>query len=131
MTDHKGNIDISRHNGHITIAAMMPSWDKRNLDNEIIVDLPLLNIQTNAYNEDDAIIAREEVLKCFFIAAERFGNGIEEELIPLGWNIVKSDGKNTQLEFNVPENDAVFVRMFETGEEYVTPNLEIEELEYA
>lgn len=46
----------------------------------IIVNIPLLNLQTVAKNEQDIPIAIYEAIACFYISSEKFGKGFLEEL---------------------------------------------------
>ena len=126
MNITEANIEITREGQRLTsISVFMPIWNKESDFGNILVQLPLLAVETIAKSEEDAEFAIEEALKCFCIAAERFGQGIEKELQALGWTQVDQNGKPV-LGYNVSDTDAVIDRLLQTGENYVNPRLEIE-----
>lgn len=133
MNITEANIEIKRTaNKHVSISVSMPVWSKESeFDGNILVKLPLLDIDTIASNEQDAEIAIKEAIQSFCIAAEKFGEGIEKELQALGWKRVDHNG-NPILGFCVSETDELLERLFRTGDHYINPDLEIaEELEHA
>jgi hypothetical protein len=133
MNITEANIEIKRTiNKHVSISVSMPVWSKESeFDGNIIVKLPLLDIDTIASNEQDAEIAIKEAIQSFCVAAEKFGEGIEKELQALGWKRVDQKG-NPVLGFCVSETDELLERLLQTGDNYINSDLEIaEELEHA
>lgn len=129
----EANIEITRAGEKlVSISVSMPVWSKESeFDGNIIVQLPLLDIDTIAKDEQDAEIAIKEAIQSFCVAAEKFGEGIEKELQALGWKRVDQNG-NPVLGFCVPETDDLLERLLQTGDNYINPKLEIaEELEHA
>ncbi len=133
MENMEANIVITRNEGKLaSISVQMPIWSKESeFDNNTIVKLPLLGVETIAKNEYDAEIAIKEAIQSFCVVAEKFGQGVEAELQSLGWKIVDSNG-NPILGFCVSETDALLDRLLQTGDNYINEKLEIkEELEHA
>lgn len=129
----EANIEIIRDkDGETFISVSMPVWSKKSeFDDNLIVRLPLLGIETIAENEKDAEVAIEEAIKSFCIASDKFGEGIETELQSLGWVRVDHNG-NPILGYCVSDADAVIDRLLQTGDNYSNPKLEIsEELAHA
>ena len=129
MKTNEANIKISRNENKITsIAVFMPIWTKQSDQGNLLVQLPLLGINTIAKDEKDAEIAIEEAIASFCIVAEKFGQGVEKELISLGWTAIDSKTKEPVLGYTVSdENDdaAMLERLMETGENYTNEHLEI------
>lgn len=132
MNITEANIEITRTDKGISISVSMPVWTKESqFDNNVLVKLPLLDIDTIAKNEEDAEVAIKEAIQSFCVAAEKFGQGIEKELQALGWKQVDQDG-NAILGFCVSETDELLDRLLQTGDNYINANLEIaEELDHA
>jgi hypothetical protein len=105
----------------------MPVWSRESeFDANIHVQLPLLDIETIARDENDAEFAIKEAIQSFCIASEKFGEGIEKELQALGWKKADNNG-NPVLSFCVSETDDLLDRLLQTGDYYVNPKLEIAE----
>jgi hypothetical protein len=128
MNTVEANIEITRTDGKlVSISVSMPIWSKESeFDNNILVHLPLLDIDTIASDEKDAEFAIKEAIQSFCIASEKFGEGIEKELQALGWKQVDQNG-NQILGFCVSETDELLDRLLQTGDSYVNPKLEIAE----
>jgi hypothetical protein len=92
--DHKtaiASIKITKGKNTTNINIDMPIWTKRDSNGRFYANLALLGgITTFADNEIDLDIAINEAASCFFIAAQKNGKGIFEELKALGW-MIKSD----------------------------------------
>ena len=100
---------IARVKGELsTISVVMPIWIKR--EDFISISIPMLMLKTVASNEEDINKAIEGTIKCFCIAAEKFGKGLEAELEALGWE--KND---SSLEFSMPDNE-VIEEILKTGQ---------------
>lgn len=129
----EANIEIIRTGKKlVSVSVSMPVWSKESeFDGNILVQLPLLDIDTIAKDEQDAEIAIKEAIQSFCVAAEKFGEGIEKELQALGWKRVDQNG-NPILGFCVSETDDLLERLLQTGDSYINPKLEIvEDLEHA
>ena len=128
MTTIEANIEITRTGDKlVSISVSMPVWSKESeFNGNILVKLPLLNIDTVARDEKDAEFAIKEAIQSFCIASEKFGEGVEKELQSLGWKQVDQDG-NHILGFCVSEADELLDRLLQTGDNYVNPKLEISE----
>lgn len=132
MNNSEANIEIIRRSSNeISISVSMPVWTKLSeFDNNILVKIPLLNIETIAKNELDSEIAIKEAIQSFCIASEKFGQGIEKELQSLGWQMVDQSG-TAILGFCVSETEELLDRLLQTGDNYINTELKIEEPIYA
>lgn len=129
----EANIEIMMENGKaVSVSVSMPVWGKKSeIDGNLHVKIPLLNIETIAKDENDADIAIKEAIQGFCIVAQKFGQGIEKELQSLGWTRVDHNG-NPILGYCVSETDDLIDRLIQTGDSYINPKLELtEEPEYA
>ncbi len=126
MITTEANIKITRNRGKlISISVFMPIWNKQSEHGNILVQIPLLGIDTIANDEKDAEKAIDEAIASFCIVAEKFGLGIEKELQALGWISVEGEIGVPTLGFNVSDTDVMLERLMQTGENYVNPHLEI------
>jgi len=106
----------------------MPVWNKQSEHENLIVQLPLLGIQTIAKDEKDAEKAIEEAIISFCIVAERFGQGIAKELQSLGWTTIDGLTGEPLLGYTVSDesdSDALLERIMQTSDKYINPHLEI------
>lgn len=127
MNTTEANIEIIRHGETLSsVSVIMPRWIKAEYDNTLSVNIPFFGIKTFAKDEEDSEIAIEEAIKCFCLAAERFGQGVEAELQTLGWNRIKEENEHSLLSYSVPDTNVVLEQIMQTGEQYAH-NLEIEE----
>lgn len=86
MEHSKSIIEIARGMS-VDIKLIMPILVKNN-EHTRNISIPLFGLKTYSTCEDeDTKDAIDEALKCFFIAAEKHGKGIEKELVSLGWHI--------------------------------------------
>lgn len=132
MNTTEANIKITRNGDKlISISVFMPIWNKQSDHGNLLVQIPLLGIETIAKDENDAEKAIDEAIASFCIVAEKFGQGVEKELQALGWIPVDSETNESALGYNVSDTDAMLERLMQTGENYVNPHLEIAELEIA
>jgi hypothetical protein len=121
----EANIEIIRTNGILSsVSVVIPSWSKNNEDNSITIDMPMFGLKTFAQNEQDMENAIEEAIKCFCIASEKFGMGIEKELIQIGWSFISDDTKNTSLDYQIPSDNFVLEQIMQTGNQYAHADLE-------
>ena len=126
MNTVEANIKITRNLDKLTsISVFMPIWNKQSDQGNLLVQLPLLGIDTIARNEADADKAIEEAIASFCIVAEKFGQGIEKELQALGWVAIDGETGEPLLGYNVSNTDAMLERLMQTGENYVNQHLEI------
>jgi len=122
MNNLETNIEIFRRGNKIeAISVLMPIWNKLSDHGNLIINLPLLGIETIAKDENDADKAIEEAIISFCIVAEKFGQGIEKELISLGWSF---EEKSNSLVY-VSENNSVVEQILKTGDNYIKSHLEI------
>ena len=125
MITSEANIEITRHDGVLhSISAVMPVWNKTGEDDIIAVNIPLFGMKTFATDEADVDIAIEEAIKCFCIASEKFGNGLNQELVDLGWTAVENEKERISLDYNIPDDNFVFEQLMQTGEQYAHADLE-------
>jgi hypothetical protein len=123
---NEANIEIIKHGETlVSISVVMPVWSKIQDDGTIAVNIPLFGLKTFASDENDAIIAISEAIKCFCIASEKFGQGINAELKTLGWVSVNQNEEVSSFDFNVADDDIVFEQIMQTGEQFVEHNLSI------
>lgn len=96
MQTLEANIEITRVDKKlVSISVSMPVWSKESeFDSNILVKLPLLDIDTIASSDKDAEFAIKEAIQSFCIASEKFGEGIEKELQALGWKNVDENGNH-------------------------------------
>lgn len=126
MTTQEANIKITRNENKITsISVLMPIWNKESDHGNLLINIPLLGIETIARHENDADKAIEEAIVSFCIVAEKFGQGIEKELQTLGWQKIDSSTGEPEIGYNVSNPDDVLDRLIRTGDNYVNPHLEI------
>ena len=81
----EANIEITRNGEKLAVSVLMPVWNRFADHGNLLVELPLLGINTIAKDENDADKAIEEAIASFCFAADKFGQGIEKELQALGW----------------------------------------------
>ena len=126
MGTNEANIKITRSGDKISsISVSMPIWTKVSEQNNILIILPLLGIETIAENEADSEKAIEEAIISFCIVSERFGQGVEKELIVLGWVTVENEVGDDLLGYNIEDGDSLIERLIQTGDNYTNANLEI------
>lgn len=120
------NFKINRtKGGHISISVLMPIWNKQLDSGNLLIHLPLLNIETYAQNELDSVEAIKEAIASFCIVSEKFGQGIENELQSIGWKSINSVSGEIDLGYCASDPDSMLERIMQTGENYITQNLEI------
>jgi hypothetical protein len=124
MKTAEGNIEIKRKNGALcSISVIMPIWSKLLDDATISVDVPLFGLKTFVKSEEDVDVAVEEAIKCFCIASEKFGQGIEKELQTIGWTF--ENEKDDLLNFIIDSENSVFEQIMETGEQFAESDLQV------
>lgn len=129
MNTTEANIKITRTSGKIdSLSVSMPIWNKQSNHGNLLVKLPLLGIETIAKDEKDAEKAIEEAITSFCVVAEKFGQGVEKELLSLGWTAI--DGKTGEpiLGYTISDKsdaDAMLERLMQTGDNYANQHLEI------
>lgn len=128
MNTVEANIKISRVGKLTTVSVQMPIWTKESDYGNLIISLPLLGIETIAKDQDDTEKAIEEAITSFCKVADKFGQGIEKELLTLGWVHCKEDGEQIlgYTLSDASETDAMLERLIQTGEDYVNPELKLE-----
>lgn len=124
MKTSEANIKITRIEDVLSsISLIMPTW-KHQEDTSLSVIIPLFGIKTFAKDLDDADIAINEAIKCFCIASEKFGQGIEKELQTIGWSTV--DNNHSLLNYSIDSNDNIVLeQIMETGDQFAENNLAI------
>lgn len=126
MNTTEANIKITRNGDKISsISVFMPIWNKHSDHGNLLVQLPLLGIETMAKDENDAEKAIDEAIVSFCIVSEKFGQGIEKELQALGWIHIHSETCEPVLGYNVSDTDVMLERLMLTGENYINQHLEI------
>lgn len=120
----EANIEITRFKNTLSsISVIMPTW-KHQEDEVLTVTIPLFGIKTFAKNMEDAEIAISEAIKCFCIASERFGKGVEKELEYIGWDFKAAIGANTSLlNYSIESTNVVLESIMETGDQFAENNL--------
>lgn len=129
MNTTEANIKITRNKGMIdSISVFMPIWNKQSDHGNLLVKLPLLGIETIAKDEIDAEKAIEEAITSFCVVAEKFGQGVEKELLSLGWTAIHGETGEPVLGYTISHEstaDAMLERLMQTGDSYVNQHLEI------
>ena len=92
--DHKkviANIKLlPSSNGETDIKIEMPIWIRKDEQGKFYANLALLGgIMTYADNEADLDKAINEAIAVFFENADKYGKGLQNELVTLGWQIKK------------------------------------------
>ena len=119
MNTTEANIEIKRNNGKLSsVSAIMPTWSKVEDDGNLSVNIPLFGIRTFAKNSSDTDIATKEAITCFCIASEKFGRGLETELIFLGWEIMEDSSNKVTLNYSVESKDFIMEQIMQTGEQF-------------
>ncbi|MBU3664002.1 MAG: hypothetical protein FGM41_12510 [Bacteroidetes bacterium] len=116
MKEKEASVEISRDESGtlLGLKLFMPVWVAPRLDGTFDVKLPLLAISIDAFSEDDIDVAIKEVTLAFAKSAEKFGNGLEKEIIALGWKHDK--GKSHKNLFSVTSKNLPFPSMIKTGQ---------------
>ncbi len=129
MNTTEANIKITRIGTKIvSLSVFMPIWNKHSDHGNLLVQIPLLGIDTIAKDENDAEKAIEEAITSFCIVAEKFGQGVEKELLSLGWTAIDGETGEPMLGYTVSDNsdtDIMLERLMQTGDNYVNQHLEI------
>lgn len=130
MKTIEANIEIKRENGILSfISVIMPTWNKMDDNDCVSVNIPLFGLKTIAKDETDADAAIMELIKCFSIASEKFGQGIEKELETLGWSLTENSERYSLLTYGIEQNNVinnvVLEQIMETGEQFAKNNLVI------
>lgn len=116
METMEANIEIVRSGSTLPfVKIILPIWEKPTDDGFILVSIPFLNLETIAETSDEIEIAAEEAIHCFFIAAEKFGQGLEKEIESLGWRKQHGAQPDNDTLFNLTRKDPVFNGMMNTG----------------
>lgn len=97
------------------IKVFTPTWQHKEKDGKIYIRIPFFGIETYATTEDRIDIAIEESIKCFCMAAEDCGLGLESELEYIGWQKVESDG---HLYMDLNMKGPAFDYVLNTGEQH-------------
>jgi len=111
MGNTEASIEVLREDKSMKISVVMPIWRKQISENTLAINIPLFGLKTYVKAEEETNSAVDEALKCFFIASQKYGSGIETELISLGWKPI-----NNSMEFM--ESSPVMEQIMETGEQY-------------
>lgn len=117
MITLKANIDVVREDGKLKTASVaLPIWIKQREDDVLFVDIPMLNISTTAWDENDVETSLKEALTLFFLNCEKFGTGVENELKLAGWNFTQTKGDKTSMCWGT--DDEVIERILSTGNDF-------------
>lgn len=110
-------IDITRSGKSLlSVKALMPIWTRTGSDNRIYITLPLLGgLETFSENKDGVYTATEEAFKCFCIASEELGDGLEQELVKIGWQLSKPDTDWQHSTMNLVSDKLAIRSMMNTG----------------
>jgi hypothetical protein len=120
----EASLEIGRKDGKLSsVKIEMPIWVKEAEDSTMKVHLPLFRITTFADDREDADEAVKEALACFFVCAEKFGRGVDEELKDLGWT-----AETNESNFVLESDDSLIEELIKTGDRSL---VELEELELA
>lgn len=118
MTINEANIEINRVEGRLfSISVDMPIWDKVVEDDFVSVNIPLLGMKTFAKDSEDANTAIKEAVSLFCKTSEHFSNGLEAELINLGWDFVSEDENKVIMTYTA--NNFVLDQIIQTGDKFV------------
>lgn len=112
MKNNEATIDIKRdaHGRLVSVSAMMPVWENENDDNSVTVRLPFLGLKFFAFdglNPDQLI---HDAMKGFFASCEKFGLGLDTELIGMGWE----KQNDSSLTFTI--DNFIFEEIIDTGD---------------
>lgn len=118
MEINEATIDILREEGQLrSVSVVMPIWDKVEGDQSIIIEIPLFGTKTFVFDDIDANQAIDDAIKFFCKNSEKFGKGLEYELLALGWDFCDSFEENkTTMSFTIPSKDTVLEQIMNTGE---------------
>jgi hypothetical protein len=114
MTQLSASIEVVRDGNKLkNVKALMPVWAKKEANGVLLVQIPLLGLETLANNENEIKQRVNELFKAFCRLSESHGLGFETELATLGW----LEGKNKHaFSLNAP---SAFERVLETGEQNI------------
>lgn len=117
MTSLKASIDVFREGGKLKVVSVaLPIWTKQREDNTISVDIPMLNLKTTAWDDNDVETSLKESLTLFFLNCEKFGTQIENELKLAGWNFTETSENKTSMCWGT--DDEVIDRVLSTGNDF-------------
>jgi hypothetical protein len=98
----------------------MPVWMKKDENGKIIITLGLLGgIMTWADKDTDIDNAIREAIQIFFERSQLNGNGLNEELKSLGWQVKRNSVRfrvGSKQQFNIP-NEPVLAGIMQTANE--------------
>lgn len=117
MNSTGANIDIVRGGGKLnSVSVALPVWSKNQIDGTLSVSIPMLNINTVAWNDADVQVALTEALTLFVLNCEKFGEGLENELKLAGWNFTNKSSNKTSMCWGT--DDEVIERIMATGNDF-------------
>lgn len=127
MNTMEANIKISRRpDGKLaSVAVLIPVWNKISDHGNLFVSIPLLGIETVAKDEKDAEVAIRDSIHAFCLVAEKCGQGLEQELMSLGWVHIDGETGEPVLGYDAGNPDDVLDRIFKTADNYANDHLEI------
>ena len=94
-----------------SVSVIMPIWDKENQDGSKSINMPFFGINFHAVEGMNIEELTHDAIKGFCLNCERFGFGLETELIALGWEHFS----NNTMVYKVVDN-FVFEQMVNTGD---------------
>jgi hypothetical protein len=108
-------VEATRKEGRLmTVKATMPVWSKIDVSGKLEVKMPFIGGETFCNSESAIEKATEEAFACFCLASERFGRGLEQELVVLGWKHTGAKENGVCILSFGPENETID-NVFDTG----------------
>jgi len=114
MKNNEATIDIKRdsHGRLVSLSAVMPVWQNECDDDSIKIRIPFLGIKLFAFDDMDHDTLIHDAIKGFSISCEKFGLGLETELIGMGWE----QQNDSSLTYNIDSENFVIEEIINTGD---------------
>ena len=114
-------IEIHRKNGILlSVKAIVPVWQKMDEDGMLSASIPFLGIDTYGLDENDLEVGIHEAFIGMCISVEKYGKGLESELLSIGWEITQSlDGVIIMDASHLISKFEVFESLVDTGEQSI------------
>lgn len=102
-------VEIIRKAGELaSVKAIMPTWTRVGRDGQLYAKMPFIGGQeTVGVDEQDLETAVNEAFAGFCIVAEKYGLGLEKELVMLGWQVAQSEDADVSVFGLRPEQEAM------------------------
>lgn len=109
----------------ISIMVVMPIRVEETFDGYLRIYMPLFHTQTWAKDESDVEQAVEDTIIDYCKDAEKFGLGLEKELLEMGWDFKDDKAKEPVLEFEIKNIGNALDRLLGVSKRRFSKNMEL------